>query len=76
MTKWIESPEATMLALKYGIDYHIDYQAYLDKEDWAFLVEHYDDDPEPLSFEDWVYEFDEQILWENSDEFQRLIGKC
>jgi hypothetical protein len=80
--KWIESKEATLLIMKHGMDMVREYQKYLDCDVYSLFdcTEILNEDTgKPLDFSNWIEVYEEeladQIEWENSEEFQNLLGR-
>jgi hypothetical protein len=67
MTKWIDSPEGLMIALKHGIELAQYYQCHLENKEEG-IIEWPDDGLGPLDFDTWLEEYQDYIEFMNSDE--------
>ena len=70
---WIDTNEATLMRIKHGPDVCNLYQEYLDDPDIGY-ENAIGDFTSPFNFDDWFEWMEEQISWENSEEFQMLLG--
>lgn len=73
MARWIESKEALLLAIKHGEDIVEEYQLYLD-QDINSIVD-WDEDEEPLDFQEWLIYFKEEMDWQSSSEFKNELQR-
>ena len=71
--RWIESKEGLLILLKYGEDTAKNYQYHLDNDDYNIIE--WLDDQNPLDFDTWLEEFEDQVEWENSDELKALMNR-
>ena len=71
MTKWIDSKEGLYIILKHGSAMANDYQSHLEWD--GNLIDWDEETGKPLDFETWLEEFEEQIEFENSDEFKNEL---